>query len=228
MLIYKTTNMVEGKDYGKIYIGQKPTMETKDEFFASNYYGSGRLIAEAVKEFGKENFKREVIDYATTKEELNEKETKWNIFYDATNPEIGYNIALQAWPYFTGCSHSQETKKKMSESAKNKPPASAETRKKMREAALNRSTETRKKLSEAQKGKTASEETRKKMSESLKNPSEETRKKMSKASKGRVVSPETRKKMSEAHKNMSGETRKKMSEAALNRSAKSKKKQDKK
>ena len=71
------------------------------------------------------------------------------------------------------------------------------------------SEETRKKLSEAQKGennpmygKHHSEETRNKMSEAKKGMqhSEETRKKMSEAKKGMQHSEETRKKMSEAKK----------------------------
>ena len=77
-----------------------------------------------------------------------------------------------------------------------------------------RSDETRKKLSEANKGennyfygRTHSEETKRKMSEVHKNPSEETRRKMSEANKGKnhpnygkTASEESRKKMSEAKK----------------------------
>ena len=71
------------------------------------------------------------------------------------------------------------------------------------------SEETKKKLSEAMKGKQKSEETKKKLSEANKgenNPnygkhfSEETRKKMSEAQKGKHLSEETRKKISEAKK----------------------------
>ena len=69
------------------------------------------------------------------------------------------------------------------------------------------SEETKKKMSEAQKGeknpmhgKHHFEETKKKMSEVKKNMSEETKKKMSEAKKGKKLSEETKKKMSEAHK----------------------------
>jgi hypothetical protein len=93
------------------------------------------------------------------------------------------------------------------------------------------SEETRKKMSEAlkgrqspQKGKPHSEETRKKLSEALKgenNPlygkklSKETRKKISKIHKGKTISEETREKLSEAGrgKTRSVETRKKLSDA---------------
>ena len=80
------------------------------------------------------------------------------------------------------------------------------------------------------KGVTRSEETKKKISEANKGRitwnkgltlSEETRKKMSEAKKGKIVSEETRKKMSEAHKGLtlSAETRRKLSEAAKRRHA---------
>lgn len=65
-----------------------------------------------------------------------------------------------------------------------------------------RSEETKRKISESEKGKYVSEETRKKMSKVHKGrkPSEETKKKMSEARKGHPVSEETRKKISEAQK----------------------------
>ena len=95
------------------------------------------------------------------------------------------------------------------------------------------SQESRRKISEANKGntnclgKTHSEESRKKMSESQKGNtkrlgkthSEETKRKMSDSSKGntnwlgKTHSEETKRKMSEVHKNPSEETRKKLSEA---------------
>jgi hypothetical protein len=107
--------------------------------------------------------------------------------------------------------------------------ATEETRKKMSEAQKGKtfSEETRKKLSEANKGKTHTEEARKKVSEANKGNqytkgiihSEETRKKRAKSLKGKTRSEETRKKMSEAHKGkkMKEESCKKMSESAKGR-----------
>ena len=67
--------------------------------------------------------------------------------------------------------------------------------------------ETRRKISEAKKGKTSP---RKGVT-----PSEETRKKMSEAAKGRTFSEESRRKLSESHKgkHLSEEHRRKISEA---------------
>jgi group I intron endonuclease len=62
--------------------------------------------------------------------------------------------------------------------------------------------ESKKKISEAHKGKLHSEETKNKLSEIQKGHmvSEETKKKMSDSKRGRIVSEETRKKLSEATK----------------------------
>ena len=68
------------------------------------------------------------------------------------------------------------------------------------EGISNPSEETRKKISDAQKGKTHTEESRKKMSESKKNISEETRRKMSQSSKGKTLSEETKRKIGDAGK----------------------------
>lgn len=46
------------------------------------------------KKYGIENFNIEIIDIATTKEELNTKEIYWIKEYNATNREIGYNLTI--------------------------------------------------------------------------------------------------------------------------------------
>lgn len=70
------------------------------------------------------------------------------------------------------------------------------------DGALNPSMETRKRLSERQKGHIVTEETRRKLSESNKgkhNPSAETRAKISVGNKGKVMSAEARAKISKNH-----------------------------
>jgi group I intron endonuclease len=103
---------------------------------------------------------------------------------------------------------------------------SKETRRRLSEAAKGRevSEETRGKMSEINKGKKHSKETRRKMSESRKGKkmptfSEEHRRRLSEAHKGKKLSKEARKKMIEALKGkkrgpFSEEHRRKMSEAA--------------
>jgi hypothetical protein len=97
------------------------------------------------------------------------------------------------------------------------------------------SEETKKKISEAKKGKTASEETKRNMSEAHKGRthSEESRIKMSEAQKGKPVSEETKRKISEARKGktsnrkgviLSEETKRNMSESHKNPSEETRKK----
>ncbi len=81
MIIYKTTNLINGK----IYIG-------KDSKNDPNYFGSGLLLRQSIKKYGKKNFKKEIIDFADSVKGLNEKEIYWIAFYNSTNKEIGYNL----------------------------------------------------------------------------------------------------------------------------------------
>ncbi len=122
-----------------------------------------------------------------------------------------------------GYKHSEETRAKVSEALRNRPPiseetraklsaskkgraVSAEAREKMSKAAKNRppvSTETKEKLSKALTGRPVSEKTREKISTGNKNrakPSDETLKRMSDAQKGKKLSPEHRAKMSASQK----------------------------
>ena len=73
MIIYKTINLVNGK----FYIGQSKNNN-------SNYYGSGNLIKKAIKKYGKENFRKEILCICNSPQELNEQEKFWinkcNIF----------------------------------------------------------------------------------------------------------------------------------------------------
>ncbi len=108
-----------------------------------------------------------------------------------------------------GYKQTKEHRRNLSESARNRPPISEETRKKLSEAGKGRivSLETRRKIGEANKN--PSLETRKRISEAQKgkknhrygkSPSKEMRRKLSKSLKGRIFSLETRKRMSEARK----------------------------
>lgn len=55
--------------------------------------GSGRLLKEALKEFGKDNFTIELIQECEDKKSLDILERYWVKELDARNPEVGYNIA---------------------------------------------------------------------------------------------------------------------------------------
>jgi group I intron endonuclease len=82
MIIYKTTNLVNGK----IYVGQ-------DKNNNPYYYGSGKLLKAAVKKYGQKNFKKEILEECYTLQELNEKEIYWIKTLNSVDKTIGYNIS---------------------------------------------------------------------------------------------------------------------------------------
>lgn len=79
--IYQTTNLVNQR----IYIGKKHSTK-----FDNSYYGSGVILREAIKKHGAKNFKIEVLYWATTVEDLNQKEIEYINIYSNKNL---YNIA---------------------------------------------------------------------------------------------------------------------------------------
>ncbi len=125
MLIYKTTNTANGK----IYVGY----DTKNR---PNYLGSGSKFHRALKKYGKENFRKAIIDSSDDFAELCLKEKFWIKFYNAKDPEIGYNLAdggfgNKGWIpseemkkknciAHRGKCHSEETKEKMRKAHKGK------------------------------------------------------------------------------------------------------------
>jgi group I intron endonuclease len=81
MIIYKTTNLINGK----IYIG-------KDKHNNQNYLGSGKILKQAIQKYGKENFKKELVEECEDKKLWLEREIYWIGYFNST--KIGYNIAL--------------------------------------------------------------------------------------------------------------------------------------
>jgi len=82
MQIYKITNLLNGK----IYIG-------KDTLSNKNYMGSGVLIKRAIKKYGLDSFKKEVIFETSDYNELSESEKYWISLYSSTDRKTGYNIS---------------------------------------------------------------------------------------------------------------------------------------
>lgn len=63
--VYKTTNLLNGK----FYVGMHKTSNIDDE-----YLGSGKVLLNAIKKYGKENFKKEVLFVFDNEEDMKEKE----------------------------------------------------------------------------------------------------------------------------------------------------------
>jgi len=80
MVIYKTTNTLNGK----FYVG-------KDVRNRPSYLGSGSVLKKAIAKYGKSVFKKEILEYCSSLEQLNEREKYWIECTKAL--ELGYNIA---------------------------------------------------------------------------------------------------------------------------------------
>jgi len=81
--IYITTNLIDGK----LYIGQKKFVKYKWK----NYLGSGTYLKNAIKKYGKENFHRDIVFIAFSKEELDDEEEKLIEIHDAVDRKDYYN-----------------------------------------------------------------------------------------------------------------------------------------
>ena len=199
MFVYLITNTVNGKRY----VGQT-TGTLAQRFWAHAHRNNCRYLYNAIQKHGKENFSIEVLFDVPTKELANEFEIEYIDKYRTLFPN-GYNI---------------------SPGGDERPPMSEEDKQKLAERmrgntygkGLSPSEETKKKLSDANKGRPLSEEHKRKISEKLKGnnnglnssrnlgikASEETKAKMrfsqQKRRKENNVSDETKQRMRNAWK----------------------------
>jgi group I intron endonuclease len=173
MIVYKTTNLINGK----FYIGQ-------DLHNNSNYLGSGLMLNNAIKKYGKENFHKEIIEVCNSKEELNEREKFWIKELNSQDREIGYNIADggSGGDTFTNCINKEERRLKYKENGKNqcsirggfspdpikRKELAIKANKDRQMKGYKHSEETKAKIGDAHRGKEISEEARKNISEATK------------------------------------------------------------
>lgn len=201
MIIYKTTNLINGK----FYVGQ----DSKNN---PEYFGSGNLLKRAIKKHGKQNFIKETLEVCSTQEELNEREKYW--IKETKAQELGYNIADGGTG---GNTYTKETKQRISELFRGRYISPETIEKRRRTRAQNpekyKLTEERKReIGDFHRGKEISEEQKQKNSERMKNftnyspeflemQNGENRKGEKSPMWGRKASEETRRKQSEYHKN---------------------------
>jgi len=220
---YITTNLINGKKY----IGNHSTDNLKD-----NYLGSGKpIFLNALKKYGENNFKKEILEFFDTKQEAFNAQKKYINEYNTLIPN-GYNISPSGGMKGTGGLHSEESKEKIRKNSIGKNLGKKHSQKQNIEHSkflMGKilSEDHKKKISESNKGKKHSEETREKIGKANKGKkrsldvienhskkisgvnhpffnkslSKEHRKKISESNKGKIISSETRQKMSESAKN---------------------------
>lgn len=111
---YKTTNLINGCYYFGKHVQNNGKID--------NYIGSGKILRLAIKKYGKENFKKEIIEFYSSLEDLAQGE-KELISKEHLESADCYNLkpgGEGGIPYgdhhpFFGKKHSPESKKKMSD-----------------------------------------------------------------------------------------------------------------
>ena len=148
-----------------------------------------QFVYRAIQKYGWINTKHEILFENLTKEEAEQKEIELIAQYKSNQRKFGYNVSNGG-----NCigKHSEESRKKMSLSRKG---LFAGEKNPMWNKVV--SNETRKKISDANKGKKRTLETIQKTAEKNtgKKRTLESRKRMSNSAKGKIVSEETKKKM---------------------------------
>jgi group I intron endonuclease len=100
--VYVTTNLKNGKKY----VGDHSTDNLDD-----GYLGSGNLFTEKVKEYGKNNFQKEIIEFFNTKIEAFKEQEKWINEHNTLVPN-GYNISPTGGHNVSKCWNELSLKKK--------------------------------------------------------------------------------------------------------------------
>ena len=85
MLVYKITNLLNGK----IYVGQ--TTREFEKRISEHQHNTTSCIGQAIHKYGWENFKAEIIEYCSSIQELNEREKFWIEKLNTKFPN-GYNF----------------------------------------------------------------------------------------------------------------------------------------
>ena len=108
-LIYKTTNLLNNK----IYIGSHRTDNIEDD-----YLGSGTLLKQAIKKYGKENFIKEILYVFDNADEMVQMERKL-VNEEFINQRNTYNMEIGG---SGGKIWTKELRAKMSDSKKGSTP----------------------------------------------------------------------------------------------------------
>lgn len=149
---------------GKIYIG---ITQQKVEYRWNHGkgYKNNQYFYRAIKKYGWDNFKHEILYCDLTKKEAEQMEIKLITKFKSNNNKYGYNIA-DGGNTNKNFHLSDEAKRKISESQRGK--RNSMYGRTPWNKGLKTSEETKKKISLSEKGKKMSEEAKRKISEALK------------------------------------------------------------
>ena len=142
--VYETTNLINGKKY----IGKRTCNCPIEE---DRYMGSGTLLKRAIKKYGIDNFKKEIIQICESSEMAYIYEKLYTIQVNAWSNEKYYNLKIGGKGGTYGIKMSEDTKLKIS--IANKGKQSPNKGKKLSEL-------TKLKISNSLKGKTVSLKTK--------------------------------------------------------------------
>ena len=162
--VYKITNKINGK----YYIGMHQTKDLQDD-----YMGSGKILKQAIKKYGVQNFYKEILHIFDNEEDMRNKEKELVVIC-----ENSYNLCDGGKGGFgylnrTGLSSrkgavlSEQTKQKISKS-KIGTKLSEETKKKISENSGMKREEIKQKVSQSKLGKKQSKEHKENISKAIK------------------------------------------------------------
>ena len=178
---------------GKVYIGITSQNPPEKRWNNGRGYWRNEHFSNAIKKYGWDNFKHEILFENLNKKQAEQKEIELIAYYHSTNREFGYNFSNGGNCIGTML---EETKQKISNANKGNQYGVGHTV----------SEESRNKISKAMignqhgKGQKMSEEMKIKLSESHK--TDGFKRKLSEANTGKKHSIETKKKLSQSHKGL--------------------------
>lgn len=213
--VYKTTNLINNK----YYIGKHSSLDPNDE-----YLGSGKALQHAIEKYGIANFKKVVLHVYENEIDAYNKERALLEELNCINDPLCYNLCYGGIGFWKDAAHTEESKRKISESNKGKIRTDdAKQKYSVAKKGIQKSETHKQRLREVNTGKKLDSETKKKISASntgqkrsaefCKNQSirqkgkafwpkgkmrsDETKQKMAAAQKGRTVTEETKEKLRE-------------------------------
>lgn len=95
---------------GKVYIGKSKDIEERWKTHPQDARRNKSHLANAIRKYGWENIRKEVVEVLDNLAQLDEREIHWIAFFEATNPSKGYNLTAGGTGGDTFSAHSEEEK----------------------------------------------------------------------------------------------------------------------